>query len=115
MSVPIQAVCVGTYTVKLPVKMNLSSSKTLHGEMNLCAILSVNIAEEVHVNEFDHSMKNAKECFGLYQKRGIFATLLTFQTSSQRVFISHMRGRQGKTCLFKLLNFIDGLKLGEIF
>lgn len=111
---PIQAVCVGTDTIKLPVKMNLSSSKTLCGGMNLC-VLSVNIAEEVHVNEFGHSRKNAKECFGLYQKRGVFATLLTFQTSSQRVFISHMRGRQGKTCLFKLQHFIDGLKLGEIF
>lgn len=95
--------------------MNLSSSRTLHGEVNLCAILGINIAEEVHVNKFCHSMKNAKECFGLYQKGGIFATVLTFQTSSQRVFISHMRGRQGRTCLFKLRHFIDGLKLGEIF
>lgn len=70
--------------------MNLSSSRTLHGEVNLCAILGINIAEEVHVNKFCHSMKNAKECFGLYQKGGIFATHIS-NKQPKGLYLPHER------------------------
>jgi len=73
--------------------MKLSSSGALHSEMSLCAILRVNIAEK-DTSELIWATNKEHERMFLSISEARHICNSHFQTSSQRVFISHMRDKE---------------------